>query len=83
MLRSLISRLFQEASPRPRLGRWCHVEYDALCDPMKKAEWNTNDHGVVLVHAPPREKSEKKDTTPSDGPWDHPTMVTIVSGFGM
>lgn len=54
MLSHILSKLWMETTPRPLLGRWCHVAYSASCDPIRKAELNTNDHGVVLFHSNPR-----------------------------
>lgn len=91
MLRTLIATWIQEGSAcRPLLGRWCHVAYNASCDPMRKAELNTNDHGVVLTHTD--DTDGWSATTPSPAPpqasdntdpWDHPTWITVASGFGM
>ena len=46
--------------------------------------FNTNDHGLVLVHTKSDEKKEtKKEETNDEGPWDHPTWIMVSSGFGM
>ena len=77
MLVSFLSKWMHEGSSRPLLGRWCHVTYNTSCDPIRKAELNTNDHGFVLVHAKSYEsKKAKKEEIGKDPTW-------VSSGFGM
>jgi hypothetical protein len=66
MLSSLFSKWMHEGSSRPLLGRWCHVAYNTSCDPIRKAEFNTNDHGLVLVHTKSDEKKETKKEETND-----------------
>jgi hypothetical protein len=47
---STLLKWMSERSSRPLLGRWCHMGYNKHCDPIVKAELNTNDHGLPLVH---------------------------------
>jgi hypothetical protein len=51
MFSALLAKWMTEVSSRPLLGRWCHLAYNTSCDLIRKAEFNTNDHGLVLVHA--------------------------------
>lgn len=76
---AFLAKWMNEPSPRPLLGRWCHVAYSHTCDPMRKAELNTIDHGVILPPTPPEDKKMVK----KEEPWDHPTWIMISSGFGM
>lgn len=52
---------FLPRPPAPMLGRWCHPEYDARCDAMRKVDLNTIDHGVAYGEKEREEKGEKEE----------------------
>ncbi len=76
-----LSRWWMLSETRPLLGRWCHAEYSPTCDAMRKAEMNTIDHGVLLTKIP--QKKVAVAVGDDDTPWDHPTWIMLMSGFGM